>query len=53
MTETPSPEADEIAARQAAATRAGLVARLGGLARRLVSTRLDKSAGRIRFSSRW
>jgi cell division protein FtsI (penicillin-binding protein 3) len=49
MIETPGPEADEIAAHQAAARRAGLIARLGGLARRLFSARLDKSAGRIRF----
>jgi len=49
MIETPGPEADEIAAHQASARRAGLIARLGGLARRLFSARLDKSAGRIRF----
>jgi len=49
MIETPGPEADEVARRQGAATRAGLVARLGGLASRLFSARLDKSAGRIRF----
>jgi cell division protein FtsI (penicillin-binding protein 3) len=49
MTETPGPEADEIAGRSAAAKRVGFVARLGGLARRLFSARLDKSAGRIRF----
>jgi cell division protein FtsI (penicillin-binding protein 3) len=48
MIETPGPEADEIAAHHAA-TRIGLIARLGGLARRLFSARLDKSAGRIRF----
>jgi cell division protein FtsI (penicillin-binding protein 3) len=49
MIETPGPEADEIAAHQSAVRRAGLIARLGGLARRLFSARLDKSAGRIRF----
>jgi cell division protein FtsI (penicillin-binding protein 3) len=49
MIETPGPETDEIAGRQAAASRAGLIARLGGHARRLFSARLDKSAGRIRF----
>lgn len=49
MNETPSLEVDELAARRAAAPRAGLVTRLGGLARRLFSARLDKSAGRIRF----
>ena len=48
MIETPGPEADEIASRQATA-RAGLWARVNGLARRLFSARLDKSAGRIRF----
>jgi cell division protein FtsI (penicillin-binding protein 3) len=48
MNEMPGPEADEIARRQAA-TRVGLITRLGGLARRLFSARLDKSAGRIRF----
>jgi cell division protein FtsI (penicillin-binding protein 3) len=49
MIETPGPEADEIAAHQADAARAGLFARLGDLGRRLFSARLDKSAGRIRF----
>jgi cell division protein FtsI (penicillin-binding protein 3) len=49
MIETPGLEADEIAAHHAATTRVGLVTRLGGLARRLFSARLDKSAGRIRF----
>jgi len=49
MIETPGHEADEIAGRQAEAARPGLFARLGGLARRLFSARLDKSAGRIRF----
>jgi cell division protein FtsI (penicillin-binding protein 3) len=49
MNETSGLEADEIAGRQAAATRVGLFTRLGGLARRLFSARLDKSAGRIRF----
>jgi cell division protein FtsI (penicillin-binding protein 3) len=49
MIETPGPEADEIAAHQAEAARAGLFARLHGLVRRLFSARLDKSAGRIRF----
>ncbi len=36
MIETPGREADEIAGRQAEAARAGLFARLGGLARLLV-----------------
>jgi cell division protein FtsI (penicillin-binding protein 3) len=49
MIKTPGPEADEIAAHHAATTRVGLITRLGGLARRLFSARLDKSAGRIRF----
>ncbi len=49
MIETPGPETDEIAGRQAAASRAGLFARLGAIARRLFSARLDKSAARIRF----
>jgi cell division protein FtsI (penicillin-binding protein 3) len=49
MIETLGLEPDEIAAHQAEATRAGLFARLGGLARRLFSARLDKSASRIRF----
>ena len=49
MFETPGPEADEIAACQTAAVSPGLIARLGGVARRLFSARLDKSAGRIRF----
>jgi cell division protein FtsI (penicillin-binding protein 3) len=49
MFETPGPEADDIAARPSAAPRVSLVTRFGGLARRLFSARLDKSAGRIRF----
>ena len=50
MIETPGPEADEIAAPGRARRAPASFARLGGLARRLFSTRLDKSAGRIRFS---
>ena len=49
MNETLGPEADEIAARRPVAARVGLLTRVSGLARRLFSARLDKSAGRIRF----
>ena len=49
MIETPGREADEIAAHRPRRRAPGSFARLGGLARRLFSARLDKSAGRIRF----
>ena len=49
MIETPQPEVDDIAAHQAATPSVGFLARLRGVVRRLFSSRLDKSAGRIRF----